>query len=151
MNLIREFRYRIVTINPLPATTGSPIGQRMYAAIVEGEIEGPRLRASLAAPGSDWMGVGGDGFLRPDVRLAFRSNDGAAILVRVSGLVEQTTAFMKANDENGETGYGDQYLRLVMQFETGAERYGWLNTSLFLAEGRLFQTGSLECEVYRVA
>jgi hypothetical protein len=58
---------------------------------------------------------------------------------------------MKANDENGETGYGDQYLRLVMQFETGAERYGWLNTSLFLAEGRLFQTGSLECEVYRVA
>jgi hypothetical protein len=54
MNLVREFIYRISTTNPIPATTGSRFGRRMYAAIVEGEIEGPRLRASLAAPGSDW-------------------------------------------------------------------------------------------------
>src|SRR6201995_964373 len=60
MNLVREFLYRIVTTNPLPATTGSPLGEGLYAAIVEGEIEGPRLHASLAAPGSDCMGAIGD-------------------------------------------------------------------------------------------
>ena len=41
-------------------------------------------------------------------------------------------------------------MRLVMQFDVGAERYRWLNTSLFIAEGRLFRTGSVECEVFRV-
>jgi Protein of unknown function (DUF3237) len=101
MNLVREFLYRIVTTNPLPATTGSPLGARMYAAIVEGEIERPRLRASLAAPGSDWMGSSSDGYFRLDVHLAFRTDDGEALLVRCSGLIEQTPAFMKANKENG--------------------------------------------------
>ena len=150
MNLVFEFSYRIVTTSPLPATTDSPFGERMYAAIVEGEIEGPRLRASLAAPGSDWMGVSGDGYFRPDVHVAFRTDDGQALLVRCSGLIEQTPAFMKANKENGATGWDDQYLRLVMRFDTGTERYRWLNTSLFIARGRLFRTGSVECEVFRV-
>jgi Protein of unknown function (DUF3237) len=151
MNLVREFLYRIVTTSPLPATTGSPFGERMYAAIIEGEIEGPRLRASLAAPGSDWMGNSGDGYFRPDVHVAFRTDDGEALLVRCSGLIEQTPAFMNANKENGSTGWDDQYMRLVMQFDIGAERYRWLNTSLFIAKGRLFRTGSVECEVYRVS
>jgi Protein of unknown function (DUF3237) len=149
MNLVREFVYRIVTTSPLPPTTGSPFGERIYAAIVEGEIEGPRLRASLAAPGSDWMGNSGDGYSRPDVHLAFRTHDGEALLVRCSGLIELTPAFMKANKENAATGWDDQYLRLVMRFDIGAERYRWLNTSLFIAKGRLFRTGSVECEVFR--
>jgi hypothetical protein len=73
MILLREFLYRISTTNPIPATTGSPFGERMYAAIVEGEIEGPRLRAGLAAPGSDWMRNSSDGYFRPDVHVAFRT------------------------------------------------------------------------------
>jgi Protein of unknown function (DUF3237) len=151
MNLIREFLYRISTSNPLPATTGSPLGSRVYATIVEGEIEGSRLRARLAAPGSDWLGTSSDGYLRPDVRVAFRTDDGEALLVRCSGLIEETPAFTKANKEDGATTWDDQYLRLVMQFDAGAERYRWLNTSLFIAKGRLYRTGSLECEVFRVA
>jgi hypothetical protein len=67
MNLVRESLYRIVTTNPLPATTESPFEERMYAAIVEGEIEGPRLRARLAAPGCDWMRSSSDRYFRPDV------------------------------------------------------------------------------------
>jgi hypothetical protein len=62
MNLTPEFTYCIATTNPLSATTGSPFGERMYASIVEGKIEGPRLRASRAAPGSDWMGISIEAF-----------------------------------------------------------------------------------------
>jgi hypothetical protein len=36
-------------------------------------LEGPRLRAVLAAPGSDWMRADADGFWRPDVRAPFRT------------------------------------------------------------------------------
>jgi hypothetical protein len=32
----------------------------------------------------------------------------------------------------------------------GAERYRWLNTSLFVAKGRLLGTGSFEYAVYRI-
>jgi Protein of unknown function (DUF3237) len=108
------------------------------------------LRASLAAPGSDWMASGSDGYFRPDVHVAFRTNDGEALLVRCSGLVEQTPAFMKANKENGSTDWDDQYLRLVMRFDIGAERSRWLNTGVSIARGRLFGTGSMECDVFRV-
>jgi Protein of unknown function (DUF3237) len=59
-------------------------------------------------------------------------------------------AFMIATKENGATGWDDQYMRLVMRFDIGAERYRWLNTSLFIAKGRLIRTGSVECEVFRV-
>ena len=96
------------------------------------------------------MGSGRDGYFRPDVHVAFRTDDSEALLVRCSGLIEQTPAFIKANRENGATGWHDQYMRLVMKFDIGSERYRWLNTSLFIAKGRLFRTGSVECEVYRV-
>lgn len=151
MNLVRDFLYRISTTNPIPATTGSPFGERRYAAIVEGEIEGPRLRANLAAPGSDWMCCSSDGYFRPDVQVAFRTDDGKALLVRCSGLIEQTPACMEASEKNGSTDWDDQYMRLLMQFDIGAERYRWLNNSLFIVRGRLFRTGGVECEVFRVA
>jgi len=35
-------------------------------------------------------------------------------------------------------------------FATGADRYRWLNTSLFVAAGRLLGTGKIEYAVHRV-
>jgi hypothetical protein len=45
----------------------------------------------------------------------------------------------------------DQYMRPMMRFDTGAPAYRWLNTSLFIARGRLLGTGHIEYEVYRVS
>ena len=88
-----------------------------------------------------------DGFWRPDVRVVFRTGDGAA---HYTGLVEQTDAFVAAAGEDRETGWDDQYMRMVLQFETGDERYEWLTQSLFVAEGRILGTGRVEHAVYRV-
>jgi hypothetical protein len=41
-------------------------------------------------------------------------------------------------------------MRLALHFETGSQRYLWLNSSLFVAKGRLLGTGHIEYEVYRV-
>ena len=71
---------------------------------------------------------------------------GQAWSVRCSGLIKQTRAFMQPTKENGSTNWNDQYLRLVMRFDIGVERYHWLNTSLFIAKGRLFRMGSVACE-----
>ena len=150
MELIEEFFYRVKTTGPLKTTRGSPDGERNYWIVNEAEIEGHKIRARIAAPGSDWMRVSDDGFWRPDVRTPFQTDDGETILMHYTGLVQQTDTFKRAAESNRPTEWNDQYMRLIMRFDAGAERYRWLNTSLFVAKGRLLGTGSIEYAVYRI-
>jgi hypothetical protein len=89
MELIEEFFYRVKTSGPLKTTKGSPDGERNYRIVREAEIDGPRIKARIAAPGSDWMRVCADGFWRPDVRAPFRTDDGETILMNCTGLVQR--------------------------------------------------------------
>jgi hypothetical protein len=145
-----EMTYRVTTTDPLGPTTGSPLGARQYWQVSEATLEGPRIRARLASTGGDWMRVGPDGFWRPDVRAQFVTGDGAVLLMHYTGLVEQTDAFARAAEADRETGWGDQYMRLAIRFDTGDARYSWLNTSLFVAAGRLLGTGRIEYAVGRL-
>jgi hypothetical protein len=97
------------------------------------------------------MWVSDDGFWRPDVRAPFRTADGATVLMHYTGLVEQTTAFKAAAEGDRPTNWADQYMRLVIRFDTGAPAYRWLNTSLFVARGRLLGRGHIEYEVCRLS
>jgi hypothetical protein len=78
------------------------------------------------------------------------TDDGAVILLHYTGLVERTDAFNSAAGSGGETAWEDQYMRMCMTFDTGAERYAWLNQSLFIAEGRLAGPAEIEYAIYRV-
>jgi uncharacterized protein DUF3237 len=151
ISLLHEFFYRVRTNGPLPSTKGSPFGERSYWVVSEAEITGARIRATLAAPGSDWMFVHEDGFWRPDVHAPFKTDDGETVLMHYTGLVEQTDGFKTAAEVNRETHWEDQYMRLALRFDTGAQKYRWLNQSLFVARGRLLGTGHIEYDVYRVA
>ena len=142
--------YRVTTTGPLETTEGSPWGARQYWEVSEATLSGERISATLAMPGGDWMAVSEDGFWRPDVRAQFRTDDGAVILMRYTGLVEQSDVFKGAATEDRETAWDDQYMRLAVTFETGDERYRWLNESLFVARGRLLGTGKIEYTLYRV-
>jgi len=150
MELAEEFFYRVKTTGPLKTTKGSPHGERNCWIVSDAEIDGPRIKARIAAPGSDWMRVSDDGFWRPDVRVPFQTSDGDTVLMHYTGLVQQTTAFKQAAAANQSTDWKDQYMRLTLRFDTGAERYAWLNTSLFVAKGHLLGTGSIEYAVYRI-
>ena len=97
------------------------------------------------------MWVSDDGFWRPDVRAPFKTDDGATVLMHYTGLVEQTPRFKAAAEADRPTEWDDQYMRLIIRFDTGAAAYRWLNTSLFVARGRLLGKGHIEYEVYRVS
>jgi Protein of unknown function (DUF3237) len=142
--------YRCVTRGPIEVPAPDGTGPRQIWEVSEATLEGDRIEAALAAPGADWMHASSDGFWRPDVRVAFTTSDGAALTLRYSGLVEQTDAFVAAAGEDRETGWDDQYMRMVLQFETGDERYRWLTQSVFVAAGRILGTGRVEYAVYRV-
>jgi hypothetical protein len=151
LTLEPELIYTVRTSHPLDPTAGSPWGARQYWQVSEATLKGRRIDAELAAAGLDWMGIGTDGYWRPDVRAQFRTRDGAVVLMRYTGLVEQTPAFEAAAAQDRETRWEEQYMRLSLTFETGAERYQFLNTSLFVAAGRLLGTSHIEYAVFRLA
>jgi hypothetical protein len=57
---------------------------------------------------------------------------------------------MSATTNGSGTDWGDQYFRTTPRFETGDERYEWLTSSLFVAEGRLKEGGAVDYRVYRI-
>jgi Protein of unknown function (DUF3237) len=82
-----EMTYAVRTTNPLDPTDESPYGAKQYWQVSEALLEGPRIHATLAATGIDWMGVGADGFWRPNVHAQFLTDDGQVVLMHYTGLV----------------------------------------------------------------
>jgi hypothetical protein len=150
VSLEPEMTYLVRTTSPLDPARGSPIGAVQYWQVSEATLSGPRIKANLSATGSDWMQMGDDGFWRPHVRAQFATDDGAIVLMRYTGLVQQSEVFKRAAEADQETGWGDQYMRLSLTFATNTERYRWLEQSLFIAAGRLLGTGRIEYAIHRV-
>lgn len=150
ISLVHELTYRVKTTQPHGPSEGSPNGLTQSWEVSEAELDGDRIKARLAATGSDWMRMTPDGFWRPNVRAQFLTDDGHFILMSYTGLVQQTDAFAKAAESDSPTDWDDQYLRLAVTFDTGAEPYRWLTQSLFVAAGRLLGTGNIEYAVHRV-
>ena len=65
---------------PLGPTTGSP--PRLCWQVAEATLAGPRITASLAMPGIDWIRVDSNGIRRQDQRTQFLTDDGSLILMR---------------------------------------------------------------------
>ena len=149
MDLVHEFTFTGTLKPPLPIGPG-PIGTRMYYEVTSGEIIGDRLRATLLG-GGEWALIGPDGFVRVDVRLQVKTHDGAHLYIQYSGLLEMNEAVGSALASGGGTDYGDQYFFTNPRFETGDERYAWLNTTFFIGEGRILPGLGVEYRVWRPA
>jgi hypothetical protein len=149
MNLIHECTFRAALRPPLPIGTG-PIGTRMYFDVTGGDFEGDRLSGRILG-GGEWALIGPDGFLRVDVRLQAETHDGAFLYIQYVGLLEFSDKVQAAVASGGGTDFGDQYFFTNPRFETGDERYAWLNTTFFIGEGRLLADSGVEYRVWRPA
>jgi Protein of unknown function (DUF3237) len=145
-----EMTYRFRTSGPLQSAAGSPRGERQYWEMTEGTLTGPRIRATIAMPGGDWYRPGPGAFGRPDVRVQLITADQEIVLLHYTGLVQATERFKQAAENGGATRYEDQYMRMVMFFDTGAAKYAWLTESVFIAEGRIAGKNEIEYQIYRV-
>ena len=135
---------------PLGPTVGTPA--RLCWKIAAATLAGPRITASLAMPGTDWIRLDSHGIRRQDQRTQFRTEDGTLILMRYDvALIRGDEKFSRALAAGAQTGFGDQYMCMVPQFEVGDDAYAWLTQSLFIARGRLAGPKRIEYEVYRVA
>ena len=136
---------------PIGPTTGSPIGERLCWQVTTATLSGPRIKATLAMPGTDWIRLGADGIRRQDLRAQLVTDDGELILLRYDlALIRASERFLAALAACEPTAFEDQYMRIAPRFEVGAGRYAWLGESLFLGRGRLTGPKAIAYELYRV-
>ena len=151
IELAYEMTYAETIEGPIGPTTGSPIGERLCWQVTTATLSGPRIKATLAMPGTDWIRLGADGIRRQDLRAQLVTDDGELILLRYDlALIRASERFLAALAACEPTAFEDQYMRIAPQFEVGADRYAWLGESLFLGRGRLTGPKAIAYELYRV-
>jgi hypothetical protein len=150
LTVTHEMTMRVVLAQPPQFVGAGPLGVRVVGGVATGTVSGTRINGTIVGPGADWMLIGPDGFGRVDVRLQLETGDGAVVFVRYEGLIELNGVSSAALiDPAAETTWDEQYFRTTPRFETGDDRYGWLNRTTFVARGRVTSDG-LEYEVFRV-
>ena len=113
-----------------------PLGKREIYTVAHGSFEGPRLRGKILPGGGDAALVDENGVLRLDARITFQTDDGAHIYLQGNGVWRSAPA--RPSQPEGESAdYGDMYIMGTPRFETGDERYKWLNELVYVAEGKM--------------
>lgn len=110
------------TLSEKPAVLmNAPQGSRVIVPVTGGHFEGARLRGTVDNSGGDWVTLRADGSIKLDVRALLHTDDGADIFIRYEGVGVRI----------------DGTLRIVTAplFETGDERYAWLNSVQAVARG----------------
>ena len=146
--LTEEFVLRIEVQPPFDLGPGLA-GHRLIAELAGGRASGARFNADLLTGGADWILLGPDHFGRIDVRTQLKTDDGAFVYMQYRGLIEMNEAVHAALTSGRECAFEDQYCRVVVKFETGDERYRWMQERIFLAQGRPVP-GGIEYRVFRV-
>ena len=121
---------------PLAVGRG-PYGTRQIFEVVGGTFEGPKLRGKLLPCGGDWFLVSDDGVGRLDVRATLQTHDDALIYATYGGVLELNDRVVAATSGQREAEYGDGSFFTQPRFETGDERYAWINRVVALGEGKV--------------
>lgn len=101
---------------------GGPYGSRESILISGGRIEGPEINGEILY-GSDYGISRADDVFELRVQLLIRTDDDQIIYMSYNGIIHTTPE-------------GETYWRILPNFETGAEKYAWLN--------RTFTVGTFE-------
>jgi hypothetical protein len=116
----------------------TPAGTRLIFEVSDYRFEGERFVArQRGVAAADWLVVGPEGTGTLDVRVTLETRDGAVVLLQYGGRV------------NASGGFGGAPIYAAPRFDTGDDRYAWLNRIQAVAKGRL-QGNLLEYEVYEL-
>lgn len=120
-------------------------GARTVVVVTGGTFEGPHLRGTVAPVGGDWVVRRSDGVSQLDVRAVLQTHDGAEIHITYGGYNHQQSL-----GPLGELVEGERYFRTQPIFETGDERYAWLNRVIAVGSGRSDAPGTVTYRLYAI-
>jgi len=114
---------------------------RVIHSIQSGVFSGERLSGTVLPGGGDWSVRRDDGVVHLDVRSTLETDTGALIFMTYGGRLIVPEA-AQARLANGEAlGVDDIYSRMLVQFETAAPDYLWLNDIVAIGIGERRPTG----------
>jgi hypothetical protein len=136
LELVHLCDLQITLKDPIMVGSG-PAGMRLVYEVGEAKATGERLSGTLlGAAAADWVVVNGT-VVTLDVRATLATDDGAAIYTHYSG----------RSTFSGDP--ADHPIYVAPLFETGDERYAWLNTIQAVGKGTLSGT-DLRYEWYEI-
>lgn len=130
-----------VKLHPPLDLGNSPEGRRIIYFVKGGAFDGPILRGRVVANGgADWIRMRADNSSHLDVRFCLETNDKAIIYAHWHGRFHAAPEDLdyafdldKPDDPLGADRY---YFRASPEFETGDERYAWLNNIVAVTKSR---------------
>ncbi len=128
----------------------TPYGQlRRVDSFVESRFEGPRLSGTLVAGGNDLRLTRFDGAFHPDVRALLHTDDDHHIQMTYEGIRSGSEEVWSRVERGEDVDPSKYYFRIAARFETGSEKYGWLNRVLAFGSGVRLQGGPVY-DIYQV-
>jgi hypothetical protein len=115
----------------------TPHGLRMIAPVVGGTVKGPKLNGEVLAFGADWILMRPDGVGELDVRVTLRTDDGELIYTLYRGILKLSPEQLVRVQSGEEVDPSEYYFRTTPVFETGSEKYSWLNEIICVGVGKI--------------
>jgi len=110
-------------------------GTRRIIPIIGGIVTGKNINGRVLNLGADWQTIFRDGLAELDTRYGIETDDGETIEVRNYGYRHGPPEVLAAIARGEEVSPDDYYMRTHARLETGAERYQWVNETLFVGTG----------------
>lgn len=102
-------------------------GERRIVPIAGGRFHGPHLQGVVVPGGADWQVVHADGSATVDTRYTLQTHDGALIYISTRGTRRGPTEVLERLGRGEAVDPRHYYFRVTAWYETGDERYAWLN------------------------
>jgi hypothetical protein len=121
----------------------TPLSRLVYSVADGGSFAGPKMKGEVVAmSGGDWTRIRADMSIHIDVRIVLRTDDGVLVYMTYQGLMVAASQadflyMIDANKDDDPAGADRFYYRMGATFETGDERYAWLNHLIAVGSGRL--------------
>ena len=148
MKLEYLMEYAITLEYPPDDTPEGPYGNRRVFTFTGGSFEGPRLKGKIVPPGGDRYLRRADWIGHVDYRATLKTDDGAQIYLQLFGITRADPT-RPTRPEGEPADYGDRYYMVTPRFETGDDRYAWLNGLVCVGEGKPIP-GGVAHRVYAV-
>jgi hypothetical protein len=137
------------TLGQAQGLGATPQGNRWIVPVTGGTFTGPRLKGEVLPGGGDWLRVRPDGVSELDVRITLRTDDGHLIYVSYHGIVTTSPEVEQRRARGEAVDPSEVYFRTTPVFETGSEKYGWLNRIVAVGVGTR-KPAVIEYRVYAV-